>query len=68
MNMQHFIIFEAVLPNPAPIAGAVFAPYGSVAAPLEPAARPAYFDGKLLTAHDLADEQASVSDTGFDLI
>ena len=73
--MPAFIIFEYVLPNPDRIdsarthgddlgGGVVAAPYGSVGTPLEPAARPAYFDGKFLTASDLTDEQASSSDTG----
>jgi len=41
---------------------------GYGATPVEPAARPAYFDGKLLSARDLMGEQVSSSDTGFDLM
>ncbi len=40
----------------------------AIAAPVEPAARPHYFDGKFLAARDLMNEQASSSDTGFDLV
>ena len=48
--------------------GVVVAPDGYVATPAEPAARPTYFDGKFLVARDLMNEQASSSDTGFDLV
>jgi hypothetical protein len=48
--------------------GVAVAPDGYVATPAEPAARPAYFDGKFLAARDLMNEQASSSDTGFDLV
>ena len=41
---------------------------GYVATPVEPAARPHYFDGKFLVDRDLTREQASSSDTGFDLV
>jgi hypothetical protein len=75
MNVPNFIIFESVLPNPSvsidgtrscgdDLAVRVdLAPYGSFAASLEPAARPNYFDGKLLTARDLTDEQTSGNST-----
>jgi hypothetical protein len=75
MNVRHFIIFESVLPNPSVsidgtrpygddlAAGVDLAPYGSFAASLEPAARPNYFDGKLLTARDFTDEQTSGNNT-----
>ena len=48
--------------------GVVVAQDGYVAAPADPTARPTYFDGKFLAARDLMNEQASSSDTGFDLV
>jgi hypothetical protein len=50
------------------LGGIVVAQDGYAATPVEPTARPAYFDGKLLSARDLTDEQVSSSDTGFDLM
>ena len=77
--MSGVITFEYILINPGDpidstqpygdlLDGVVVAPDGYVAAPAEPAARPTYFDGKFLAARDLMNEQASSSDTGFDLV